>query len=216
MNSASARASCSRPPSLPQPPAAAPRPPTTAASDGGTAADGEVKTDKGVQGTEITLGVLTDLTGVFAALGNDITNANTLYWEKQNAGDKVCGKYTVKLNVKDTGYVPQQGVQLYAGMKDDVLAMQQTIGSPINTALGRAYTADKIVNFPSAWARNLTEPPGNGVVGATYDVEMVNGLHYALTRTSSRRATSSATSTSRASTARTASPAPRPSPPSTA
>ena len=141
---------------------------------------GGVKTGPGIKGNEITLGVLTDLTGVFAALGNDITNANTLFWEKQNAGAKVCGKYTVKLDVKDTGYVPQQGVQLYAGMKDNILAMQQTIGSPINTALEQTYTSDKIVNLPSAWARNLTIPPGNGVVGATYDIEMVNGLDYAL------------------------------------
>ena len=154
--------------------------PDTAAPGGDTGGDGEVKVGRGIEGSTITLGVLTDLTGVFAALGADITNANTLYWEKQNAGDKVCGKYDVELDVKDTGYVPQQGVQLYSGMKDGILAMQQTIGSPINTALADAYTADSIVNLPSAWARNLTDAPGNGVVGATYDVELTNGLGYAL------------------------------------
>ncbi len=150
------------------------------ASSGSSSGGGGVKTGTGVTGTTINLGVLTDLTGVFAALGADITNAQTLYWEEQNAKGGVCGKYQVKLNVKDTGYVPQQGVQLYSGIKNDVLAMQQTIGSPINTALEQAYTADKIVNIPSAWARNLTVPPGNAVTGATYDVEMVNGLNYAL------------------------------------
>ncbi len=136
---------------------------------------------QGIKGNEITLGVLTDLTAVFAALGTDITNAQTLFWEKQNAGAKVCGgKYTVKLNVKDTNYNPQQGVQQYAGMKDEILAVQQTIGSPINTALEKSYESDKMVNLPSAWARNLTNIPGNAVVGATYDVEMVNVLDYAL------------------------------------
>ena len=157
---------------------------STRAPEGGgsdtAAGGGEVKTDIGIDGTEITLGVLTDLTGVFSALGTDITNANTLYWEKQNEGDKVCGEYTVKLDVKDTGYVPQQGVQLYSGMKSNVLAMQQTIGSPINTALESSYEADKITNLPSAWARNLTKLEGNTVVGAVYDVEMYNGLQYAL------------------------------------
>ena len=153
--------------------------PDTAAPGGGTGS-GEVKTGRGIEGKTITLGVLTDLTGVFAALGADITNANTLYWEKQNAGKKVCGTYDVKLDIKDTGYKPQEGVQLYSGMKSDILAMQQTIGSPINTALGAAYTSDKIVNLPSAWARNLTAFSGNGVVGATYDVELTNGLGYAL------------------------------------
>ena len=74
--------------------------------------------------------------------------------------------------------MPQTGVQLYSGMKDSVLAMQQTIGSPINTALAPEYEADTIVNFPSAWSKTLTEIPGTGVVGATYDVEISNGYDY--------------------------------------
>jgi ABC-type branched-subunit amino acid transport system substrate-binding protein len=139
---------------------------------GGEAAD--VQTDIGIEGTTITLGVLTDLTGVFAALGKDITQANELFWQE----NQVCDTYDVELDVQDTGYVPQQGVQLYSGMKDSVLAMQQTIGSPINTALAPEYEADQIVNFPSAWSKTLTEIPGTGVVGATYDVEIANGYDY--------------------------------------
>jgi ABC-type branched-subunit amino acid transport system substrate-binding protein len=143
-------------------------------SDSGSGAAADVATDVGVDGTTINLGVLTDLTGVFAALGKDITNANTMFW----SDNKVCDKYTVKLDVQDTGYVPQTGVQLYSAMKDSILAMQQTIGSPINTALAPEYTSDTIVNFPSAWAQTLTEIPGTGVVGATYAVEIANGYDY--------------------------------------
>jgi ABC-type branched-subunit amino acid transport system substrate-binding protein len=147
--------------------------PESSSSGGGDAA-ADVQTDIGVEGETIKLGVLTDLTGVFAALGKDITNANELFWKE----NKVCDTYTVELDVQDTGYVPQQGVQLYSGMKDSVLAMQQTIGSPINTALAPEYEADQIVNFPSAWSKTLTEIPGTGVVGATYDVEIANGYSY--------------------------------------
>jgi ABC-type branched-subunit amino acid transport system substrate-binding protein len=143
-------------------------------SSGGGSNAADVKTDKGIQGKTITLGVLTDLTGVFAALGKDLTNSNTLYWKDH----KVCNTYDVKLDVQDTGYVPQTGVQLYSSMKDSILAMQQTIGSPINTALAPQYQADSIVNFPSAWSKTLTEIPGTGVVGATYDVEISNGYDY--------------------------------------
>jgi ABC-type branched-subunit amino acid transport system substrate-binding protein len=142
-------------------------------SSGGSNA-ANVKTDKGIEGKTITMGVLTDLTGVFAALGKDLTNANTLYWKNH----KVCNSYSVKLNVQDTGYVPQTGVQLYSSMKDSILAMQQTIGSPINAALAPQYQADSIVNFPSAWSKTLTQIPGTGVVGATYDVEISNGYDY--------------------------------------
>ena len=147
--------------------------PESSSSGGGDAA-ADVQTDIGVEGETIKLGVLTDLTGVFAALGKDITNANELFWKE----NKVCDTYTVELDIQDTGYVPQQGVQLYSGMKDSVLAMQQTIGSPINTALAPEYEADQIVNFPSAWSKTLTEIPGTGVVGATYDVEIANGYSY--------------------------------------
>ncbi|WP_052091223.1 ABC transporter substrate-binding protein [Modestobacter caceresii] len=141
--------------------------------EGGAAAS-DVITDVGIEGNTITLGVLTDLTGVFAALGQDITNANSLFWEN----NQVCDTYDVELDVQDTGYVPQQGVQLYSGMQDSILAMQQTIGSPINTALAPEYESDQIVNFPSAWSKTLTEIPGTGVVGATYDVEIANGYDY--------------------------------------
>jgi len=143
-------------------------------SGGGNAGSGNVTTDVGVEGNTITLGVLTDLTGVFAALGKDITNANELYWKDK----KVCDQYSVKLNVQDTNYVPQQGVQLYSSIKDSILAMQQTIGSPINTALAQDYESDQIVNFPSAWGETLTKIPGTGVLGATYDVEISNGYDY--------------------------------------
>ena len=150
------------------------------ASTGDGAGDGEVKVGRGIEGSTIKLGVLTDLTGVFAALGADLTNAHKLYWDKQNAGEKVCGEYEVELDVKDTGYVPATGVQFYSGMKDSVLAMQQTIGSPINAALSEQYEADSVVNIPPAWARSLTKLPGTATPGATYDVEMTNGLGYAL------------------------------------
>jgi ABC-type branched-subunit amino acid transport system substrate-binding protein len=147
-------------------------PESSGGGGGGEAAD--VQTDVGVEGTTITLGVLTDFTGAFAALGKDITNANELFWQE----NQVCDTYDVELDVQDTGYVPQQGVQLYSSMTDSVLAMQQTIGSPINTALAPEYEADQIVNFPSAWSKTLTEIPGTGVVGATYDVEIANGYDY--------------------------------------
>ena len=150
------------------------------ASTGNDNTGNDVKVGRGIEGNTITLGVLTDLTGVFAALGADLTNAHSLYWEKQNKGDKVCGKYDVKLDIKDTGYVPAQGVQLYSGMQDQVLAMQQTIGSPINAALSDTYETDEIVNIPPAWARSLTDRAGTATPGATYDVELTNGLSYAL------------------------------------
>jgi ABC-type branched-subunit amino acid transport system substrate-binding protein len=152
---------------------------TKGSSDDTTSQDG-VKVGRGIDGTTIQLGALTDLTGVFAALGKDITNAQSLYWKKQNAGDKVCGKYTVEETVKDHGYDTQRGIQLYSSIHNDVLAIEQTIGSPINTGLLPQLETDHMVNIPAAWAQSLTESPQIAVVGATYEVEMINVLDYLL------------------------------------
>jgi len=150
----------------------------SSSSSGGAPAT--VKTGQGITGNTITLGLLTDLSGVFAALGKDLTDTQQLYWDQKNAKGGVCGKYQVKLLVKDHGYVVQNAVQLYAGMKDQILALQHTIGSPINTALADQFVSDKMINIPEAWAPNLTKNPFNVVPGATYDVEMINGIDYLL------------------------------------
>ena len=156
------------------------RAPESSGSSDTAAEEGEVTTDVGIEGSEITLGVLTDLTGVFSALGTDITNAQALYWKTLNEGDKICDTYTVEEIVKDHGYDTQRGIQLYSSVKEDVLAIEQTIGSPINTGLAQQFEADSMVNIPGAWAQSLTEVSENAVVGSTYEVEMINVLDYLL------------------------------------
>ena len=118
----------------------------TSSGPSGSASGGSVKTGEGISGNEITLGQLTDLTGVFASLGKDVTNAQALFWEQQNAKGGVCGKYKVKLLARDHGYVVQNAVSLFSAMKGQVLAMQQLLGSPENTALNDQISANKLVD----------------------------------------------------------------------
>ena len=167
---------------------------------------GEVQTDIGVEGKTIKLGVLTDLTGVFAALGKDLTNSNTLYWKDH----KVCDTYTVDLDVQDTGYVPQTGVQLYSGMKDSILAMQQTIGSPINAALAPSTRPTRSSTSRRRGRRPSPRSPAPGSSAPPTTSRSPTATTTCSRRASSRRATPSGTSTSRVSTARTAWPARRP------
>src|SRR5438067_1944956 len=72
----------------------------------GTKSAGGVKGGPGISNKTITLGVQTDLSGVFAALGQVITQSDQLYWTEQNKKGGVCGRQ-VKLVVKDHGYDPQ-------------------------------------------------------------------------------------------------------------
>src|SRR5450756_78973 len=143
---------------------------------GGTAA-GSVKTGRGVTADTITIAELTDLTGIFAALGKNITQANQLYWDQKNAAGGVCGR-KVNLIVKDHGYNVQTAVSLYGQVHDQVLAIEQMIGSPIVTALSPQILQDKMLTAPAAWATSLLQNPFVQITGATYAVEMINGVDY--------------------------------------
>lgn len=148
-------------------------------SSGSSGGGGSVKTGPGVTADTITLGDLTDLHGVFAALGKSITNANKVYWDQQNANGGVCGR-KVNIVVKDHGYVVQQALPLYQQLRNSVLSLQQSLGSPINTALLSQYTSDKMLAIPSAWASTLLANQYIMNVGSTYDFEMINLVDFAL------------------------------------
>lgn len=139
----------------------------------------DVKTDTGVTGNRISLGVLTDLTGQFAPLATELTGAEKLYWEERNAAGGVCdGRYQVDLDVRDHGYNVQNAVTLYASMKTKNLVFEQILGSPMNAALSADIQKDGIVTLPASWAPVLLKNPLMTIVGATTDVEVVNLLDH--------------------------------------
>jgi ABC-type branched-subunit amino acid transport system substrate-binding protein len=145
--------------------------------DNNDSGGGSVKTDQGVTDKTITLGVLTDLSGVFAPLAQPLTRANQLFWKQQNEKGGVCGR-TVKLVIKDHGYDPQKAVVQYREMSPNILALQQLLGSPITAALLPTMKSDKMPALLSAWPSSLLVNDNIIIVGTTYDIEMINGLDY--------------------------------------
>ena len=138
---------------------------------------GSVKAGTGVTDSTITLGVLTDLSGVFAVLGKTVTQGAQLYFNDVNAQGGICGRQ-VKLNIQDHGYNVQRAVGAYAGMKDQVLGMEQLLGSPVNAALKQNVESDKMFTVPVSWASTILDNPNNMIVGTTYDLEMINGIDW--------------------------------------
>jgi ABC-type branched-subunit amino acid transport system substrate-binding protein len=138
---------------------------------------GSIKTGPGITDKTITLGVLTDLSGVFAPLAQPLTQANQLYWKQQNANGGVCNR-TVNLIIKDHGYDPQKAVVQYRDLAPKVAGLQQLLGSPITAALLPTLKTDSMISLLSAWPSSLL---GNDFVieiGAPYDIEMINALDY--------------------------------------
>jgi ABC-type branched-subunit amino acid transport system substrate-binding protein len=142
---------------------------------------GGVKTGPGVTDKTITLGILTDLSGVFAVLGKTVTQGAQLYFNQLNQSGGICGRQ-VKLVIKDDSYDVQKAVGLYADMKDSVLGMEQLLGSPINAALKQNIESDKMFTIPVSWASTILDNPHNMIVGTTYDLELINGISWMVSK----------------------------------
>jgi len=148
------------------------------ASSGG-GGSGAVKTGPGITSKTITLGVLTDLSGVFAPLGKPTMQANQLFWKEKNAQGGVCGR-SVNLVVKDHGYDPQKAVVQYRELSGQVAGLQELLGSPITAALLPSLKSDRMLSLLAAWPSSLLPNDNIIITGTTYDVEMINGLDYLL------------------------------------
>ncbi|MBA3523612.1 MAG: ABC transporter substrate-binding protein, partial [Geodermatophilaceae bacterium] len=146
---------------------------------GGSADPSELATDFGVTDDTITLGILTDLTGPFAALSTAIVQGNQLVYDKINADGGICDRQ-IELIIEDHGYDVQRAVQLYAEVAPEVVGMTQLIGSPMTTALLDTITEDQMVTAPASWASTLLANPYILMAGTTYDLEMINAIQYAV------------------------------------
>jgi ABC-type branched-subunit amino acid transport system substrate-binding protein len=172
---------------------------TTAAATTTTAGDGEttttaapeppaeLATDFGVdtEAQTITLGLLSDLTGPFGPLVTAIVEGIRVYWEDVNANGGVNG-YTVNLEIVDTQYVVDNHVQLYGEMKDKVVALQHSTGSPHTVAIVDQLAADSMLAVPLTWYSGWSDSAINANLvshGAPYCIEAMNAIGYIVDET---------------------------------
>ena len=134
-----------------------------------------VKTDFGVTDDTIKLGAMTDNSGVFKVIGLDITHGNQVWADEVNAGGGICGR-KVEVIIRDHGYAADKAVTQYAEIHNDVLGMIQVVGSPIVAALKAQVVNEHILTVPAAYSSHILDSPEILMVGATYDIEMINGM----------------------------------------
>ncbi|TDB92285.1 ABC transporter substrate-binding protein [Actinomadura sp. 7K534] len=143
----------------------------------GATGAGGVKQGTGVTDDKISIGVQTDMTGVYAPLGKSLTQAQKMYVDQVNAEGGICGR-TVELVVRDHGYDVQKAVASYGELESSVIGLAQFVGSPMVTALGERITSDKMFVIPNAWATTLLGNEYIQVTGTTYDIDMINALDF--------------------------------------
>jgi ABC-type branched-subunit amino acid transport system substrate-binding protein len=143
----------------------------------GSADSGEVETGNGVSDSEIRIGMLTDLSGPFAAGAAVQVTGTNAYWDQVNADGGVCDRDVV-VDVQDHGYDPQRAVTLYRSMAPDVIALQQVLGGPTSAAVLPLAEQDDVYVGGVGWTGSALQYENNQLPGASYAIEGANAIDY--------------------------------------
>jgi ABC-type branched-subunit amino acid transport system substrate-binding protein len=141
--------------------------------------DAEMLTGVGVTDDTITLGALTDQSGVYAALGNTLVQGNQLYFDQRNADGGVCER-DVEIVVRDHGSDVQTAVSQFAEIEPDVLGFVQLLGSPQVNAVKQQIETDDIPTFVASWSSDFLGTDPIAIAGTIYPLDVINGLQYFL------------------------------------
>jgi len=133
----------------------------------------------------IYLGVISDLTvGPFAPLGVPLTRAQTHFWDEVNQAGGIGGFDVIisEENTFDAEYLPDLTATGYAAIKDRVLMLAQSLGTPQTQGILNTMVADNMVAAPATWYSGWGFPTFDQNLilesGAPYCFEAINGLTY--------------------------------------
>ncbi|WGX97597.1 ABC transporter substrate-binding protein [Nocardioides sp. L-11A] len=128
----------------------------------------------------IYLGTITDLTGVFKGVGEPFTAGQKAFWDQVNADGGV-GDYEVNVSeyVKDSGYDPEKHAELFNEIKDDILAVTQSLGTAHTNAILEDATNESILLGPASLGSNWIFDDISIEVGSSYCTEAMNIVDYA-------------------------------------
>jgi len=116
---------------------------------------------KGVSDSEITLGLITDLSGPIANYGKESRNGATLAVEDVNGRGGVQGR-KLKLLVEDHGYDPRKALLAADKLvtQNGVFAIVGHLGTATNMAVLPMLIENKVFNFmPQGASKDLYDPP---------------------------------------------------------
>ena len=150
---------------------------TTAPTASGGGGEGDVKTGNGVTDSAITIGMLTDLSGPFAAGAAVQVTETKAYWDQVNADGGICDR-DVTVDVQDHGYDPQKAVTLYRSIAPDVVALQQVLGGPTSAAVLPLAEQDGVYVGGVGWAGSALAYENNQLPGASNAIQAANAVDY--------------------------------------
>lgn len=138
---------------------------------------------QGVSDSEVVIGSVNDMSGIFAAIGVPAMNGASLRFEQANAAGGVHGRQ-IKFIAEDMGYQLPRATQAYNKLvnRDKVFAMIQSLGTPHNLAGFQVMDPKGVFNINPLTAAREMLPHDNfktKFIGfSSYYDQTVAGLRY--------------------------------------
>jgi ABC-type branched-subunit amino acid transport system substrate-binding protein len=143
--------------------------------------------DRGVdlEGKVIRIGMLNDESGPAAAIGRPYANGKRLLAALVNAGGSglLPEGWTVELIEKDHGYNPQRSVQSYNEIKDQVLFIGTSFGTPNTLPLRPMLERDTMVAFGASLSSQMAEHRHTPPIGPSYRIEAMRAMDWVVEST---------------------------------
>lgn len=127
----------------------------------------------------ISLGVITDLTGLFKGVGVPFNEGQKAFWKTVNDAGGI-GGYEVDItsNVEDSTYDPDKHAAAYEKIKDNVAALAQSLGTAqTNAIIGDAKDESMLIGPVSLGSNWIFEDIAIEV-GTNYCAEAMNIVDY--------------------------------------
>lgn len=132
----------------------------------------------------IRIGIINDLSGPAASIGRPIQIGYEMLYRQINAGGSglLPDGWTVQWVTRDHGYNPQQSVQMYNEISEDVLFLGMSFGTATTLPLHPMLARDRMLAVPASLSsrtgRNEYTPPPT----ATYRTEAMRAVDWAVER----------------------------------
>ena len=155
---------------------------TTTEGGGGGEAAGGIKTDKGVDAAAkvVKIGALNDESGPAAIIGKPYANGKRLLAAVVNAGGVLPDGWKIELVERDHGYNPMNAKKEYDAIKDQVLFIGTSFGTPPTRPLIKPLSRDNLIAFPASLSSEMAENMYTPPLGPSYEIEAMRAMDWAV------------------------------------
>jgi ABC-type branched-subunit amino acid transport system substrate-binding protein len=130
----------------------------------------------------VRVGIINDLSGPAASIGRPLQTGLEILYREINAGGSglLPEGWTVEWETRDHGYNPQQSVQMYNEISEDVLYLALSMGSSMTLPLHPMLARDHVMAIPASLSSRTAQNEHTPVITPTYRTEAMRAVDWAV------------------------------------